>query len=108
MTFPQSDRVVYAEDILQQVVCALKFPPILSIGAEPPSSFQERIRTTYPLYERHANVGMPPEIESLLEKSPIKPPPSVAHIFRTEDGSRSITLTADTIAVTEEAYSQWE
>jgi uncharacterized protein (TIGR04255 family) len=107
MTFPKSDRVVYAVDTLDQVICQLRFPPILAIGSEPPSAFQERVRHEYPLYERTESIPAAPEIANLLAQLPVKPPQTVSHQFSTADAARTITLTAEFLAVTETRYDEW-
>ena len=48
MPFPEVERVIYARNPLDQVVCQLRFPPILKIDAEIPAGFQDRVREDYP------------------------------------------------------------
>lgn len=109
MTFPQSERVVFGVNTLSEVTCQLQFPPILSIGAEAPTAFQERIRSAYPLYEREQAIGVPPEIAGLLQQVPnVQPPQDVLHRFYTEDRTRFITLASQFVALTEKSYTQWE
>ena len=57
MPFPETDRVIYAHNPLEQVICQFRFPPILRIDSELPAQFQDRIRHEFP---------------SLIEKSGLK------------------------------------
>src|SRR4051794_35988880 len=50
MAFPDAPRVLYEINPLDEVVCQLKFPPVLRIDAEMPVGFQEAIRAQFPLY----------------------------------------------------------
>ncbi len=52
MPFPESERVVYGENPLVEVICQLKFPPILDISTAEPAAFQNKVRKLYPLYEK--------------------------------------------------------
>ena len=43
--FSTEERCVYEKNQLEQVICQLRFPEILAIGAEAPVAFQEAIRS---------------------------------------------------------------
>jgi uncharacterized protein (TIGR04255 family) len=107
MTFPESERVVYAVHTLTQVVCQLNFPPILSISAEPPAALQDLLRPNYPLYETVEPVGAPPEIAALMARLPLQIGQSVQHRFSTADGKRSITVGPRMLAISETDYDAW-
>ena len=51
--FSECERVNYAKAQLAEVICQLRFPTILRIGASEPAEFQERIREDYPRYSRN-------------------------------------------------------
>jgi hypothetical protein len=42
--FPESERIIYAKNPLESVICQLRFPAILKISSEPPVEFQETLR----------------------------------------------------------------
>jgi uncharacterized protein (TIGR04255 family) len=108
MIFPESDRVVYGVDTIAEVICQLQFPQIWAIASDPPTSFQEAIREEYPLYERQAGFDAPPQIAEMLSQLQVGPPgESVRHHFSTPDSKRSITLTAQFVAVSERSYTEW-
>ena len=50
MLFPPTQRVIYHENPLVEVVCQFRFPTILKIDAEIPVAFQEAVRSTFPDY----------------------------------------------------------
>jgi len=112
--FPLTDRAVYANNPLEEVICQLRFPPILKIGVEPPAAFQERIRKRYPLYEHDAGGApeIPRTIANLLEElrvpNPIVGFTTPRHKFSTADDKRSVVLTNDFLALTEKGYERWE
>jgi uncharacterized protein (TIGR04255 family) len=108
MTFPASDRVVYAANTLAEVACQLNFPPVLAIGVETPVALQERLRGTYPLYEAlHPFGGMPAQIANLVQQMPNAPNQGMQHRFTTADGSGSVTVGPQLLAITTTAYKEW-
>jgi uncharacterized protein (TIGR04255 family) len=114
MTFPESPRVVYEQDTLSRVVCALNFPPILSIGSEMPAALQEALRTEYPLYEARPTggqlqlAGAPPGLADLLGQFPLgQGQMALQHRFTTEDESRSVVVGPRLLAVEDTEYEQW-
>lgn len=107
MSFPESTRVVYEITPLKEVICQVRFPPILAIGATDPADFQERIRSTYPYYDRVEEV--PPEVAVLAKQLGIKPQKSDdVHVFKTEDDNRSIHLANDRLSIIDSSYKRWE
>jgi uncharacterized protein (TIGR04255 family) len=113
MSFPSSPRVVYRRNPLVQVICQLRFPTILEIGTEDPADFQKLIRQKYPLYNRQADSSpvssrIPKEIGELMGRFGIAIGGPGTHKFTTEDETRSISLTTEFVAITEDAYVRWE
>jgi len=113
MPFPETPRVVYQNNPLEEVVCQLRFPAILQISSVDPAGFQNRIRERYPLYTRQEEVGFPKEIpkeiaEMLTHLPFLKPGEDIVHKFLTEDSARLISLTRGFLAITERKYTRWE
>ena len=50
MLYSDSPRVHYNKPQLAEVICQLRFPAILSIGAREPVDFQDAIRSMFPRY----------------------------------------------------------
>ncbi len=106
MPFPDSPRVLFRNNPLEEVICQLRFPPILAIAAEVPSAFQERVRYLYPLYEREDTAALfPKELMPIVSQLPSV---GVTHKFIAEDRARFMSIAQDFIALTEFKYSRWE
>ena len=48
LCFPSSEDVRLKNAPLAEVICQVRFPPVLRIGSEQPADFQERIRGRFP------------------------------------------------------------
>jgi uncharacterized protein (TIGR04255 family) len=109
MIFPESRRVVFRQNPLEEVISQLRFPTTLAIISELPTAFQERIRQRYPIYARADPLaGQPPELSALLARLPLGvQQDAVIHNFGTADGTRTATLTPTSIALTERNYTDW-
>lgn len=112
MAFPEAKRVIFKQNPLREVICQLRFPTILEIGAEPPVRFQNNIRSTYPLYSLERPLqNLPPEISSILEQLRVPLPTQhqiLTHKFATAEGTRFISLNPEFVAFTERKYQRWE
>ena len=115
MLFPESDRVVYNENPLVEVICQFRFPIILRIREGKLAEFQDEIRKDYPVYtEQEPLVGvpqqLPKEFAAIIEhiNIPMMPPGLIARRFSTNDSQRFISLSDQFIALAEEKYEQWE
>lgn len=108
--FPEAPRVVYERNPLSEVICQLRFPPILKVQASSPAAFQDRIRNLFPEFEQeqHSPLGsfLPPE---LVQAGLSLPEVSLVHRFLSDDRSSwSATLANDFLAVATRAYRKWE
>lgn len=107
MLFPESDRVVYSKTPLLQVICQLRFPPILDIGASDPAQYQNLVRQDFPLYEKRAAVSQ--HAASVFQKMSMPLPASATiHVFKSDDGHREINLSNETLAIADTRYARWE
>jgi uncharacterized protein (TIGR04255 family) len=110
MVFPVSERVVYNKNPLTQVICQLRFPPILTILAKEPADFQEKVRSAgYPFYQKTV-AAVPQEIARVLGQLSIPgaPPASPVHKFLGEDRTSEINLTQEVLAVATTKYLRWQ
>jgi uncharacterized protein (TIGR04255 family) len=113
MPFPEKSRVIFRNNPLEQVICQLRFPPILKIDAEIPADFQERIRHQFPIFSESTELSVgqfekdtptPPEIfQNMIKPSEIK-----NYAFSSEDKIWRINLTRTFIALTSKKYERWE
>ena len=109
MAFPKSDRIIFANNPLQQVICQLQFPEILKIASELPSNFQDRIRAQYPYYEEeNLPGGISKIVEQLSNIGSLKIPEGPNHKFTSEDKKKHVNLTQSFIALTDNDYESWE
>ena len=116
MSLPPAKRVIYKKNPLTQVLCELKFMPILAIDANDKSlaDFQDRIRSDFPLYQAlpfhpsnvsvFGNFQMPGVLVNSL--SGVQNP--VCHMFVKEDGLCQIDLKRDSIIFATRKYERWE
>jgi len=110
---PDSPRVVYAKNPLVEVICQVRFPPILKIAAEPPAAFQEKIRAEYPLLtEKQPDAielppGVPPVVAQVLRSS-LPKGKLAGYEFSSADEQWKVTLTRDFLALSTSAYRRWE
>lgn len=115
MPFPDSPRVIYNKNPLEQVICQLRFPPILRIDTELPARFQEAIRHEYPLFEEKYE-GMPEIPAEVADQLPADflRLPGIGGIerrsyqFRTLDEQWTFSLTREFIALATGHYRRWE
>ena len=107
MSFPESERVLYDRNPLAEVICQLRFPPILRIDSDV-ADFQEAIRGEYPLYaEEQVSVpGVPPEIAEMIKGA--MPGPKPAKKFGSADGRWTVALTREFVALQTSDYVRWE
>jgi uncharacterized protein (TIGR04255 family) len=111
MAFPDVPRVIYENNPLPEVICQLRFPPILKIDTEPPAAFQEQIRADYPFYEPKSPLRLPAGLPSNLAQMLIADLPLgglKSHDFDSKDHAWSLNLTREFLALTCRAYERWE
>ncbi len=115
MPFPEFPRVVYQKNPLQQVICQLRFAPILRIDSESPTKFQESIRRDYPLLRenREGELQVPTE---LLNNLPIDLKPLLGpfnkqrkeYSFASLDEQWVVGLSRESISLVTTQYRRWE
>jgi uncharacterized protein (TIGR04255 family) len=108
MTFPASERVIYSTNPLEEVICQLRFPPILRIDSDV-TDFQEAIRAEYPFYseEQLALPGLPPQILELMKAAPASGP-KPAKRFGSADERWTVSITREFVALQTTQYTRWE
>lgn len=113
MSFPEYTRVRYSKSSLVEVICQVRFAPILRIDARIPDMYQDAIRSMFPLFEeiREGSLvpgdiekDIPREIRQLLPGLDTKR----MYDFKSMDGNWTIRLSRDFIALTATKYTLWE
>ncbi len=111
MPFPESERVIFNHNPLEEVICQLQFPTILRIERELPSEYQESLRQDYPIYTESRPDA--PEFQlgeagsgggqavRLISRTP-------SHAFHTEQKDWTITLAKEFIAISTRCYGEWD
>jgi uncharacterized protein (TIGR04255 family) len=110
---PASQRVVYERNPLIEVICQVRFPPVLRIVAEPPAEFQERIRGEYPLMNEKwpDAIELPQGIPALVAdvvKNALPKGKLVGYDFASADEKWKVSLTREFLALTTTTYRRWE
>jgi uncharacterized protein (TIGR04255 family) len=113
MTFPDSERVVYGQNPLAEVVAQLRFPPILKIDSEPPAAFQDAIRMHYPEYSDAAPApalpdNLPPQILNMIKGFAPSQSGGRQHQFSSEERDWQVTLTRQSLELRTTSYRRWE
>ena len=109
MLYADNPRVHYDRPQLAEVICQLRFPAILSIGAKEPAEFQEAVRTIFPRYAAKREQPAP-KITGLgtpnarLEQAQ----PITNYNFISADGKWKLNLTQSFIALSTLRYQRWE
>ncbi|MCI0485873.1 MAG: TIGR04255 family protein [Blastocatellia bacterium] len=114
MPFPKVERVLYKRNPLDQVICQLRFPPILRIDAEIPANFQDKVRTLFPnfLETSQWNVEVSPNLKGQIPfdivQQVLQSSGNKNYEFSSEDGQWKINLTRNFVALTTKKYERWE
>ncbi len=108
MLFSDRQRTHYANTQLREVICQLRFPPILSLGAKEPVEFQEAVRHAFPRYA--VKQDQPPVKVTVTNGVPQveKAAPITNYHFISADNKWKLNLTRDFISLSTLAYDNWE
>ena len=101
--FSMEPRCIYEKNQLGEVICQLRFPDILTIGANAPAEFQEAIRADYP---RYSAIKEPQVVRPGTAQAPAQI--SLNHQFVSADGVWRINLTSKFISLACCRYTRWE
>ncbi len=114
MPFPEVERVIYGRNPLEEVVCQLRFPPVLKIDSELPAEFQERIRKKFVDFSETINLQLevPASLQSqipveLVERL-VPQLDAKNYQFSSSDKNWQINLTRYFLALTARNYQRRE
>lgn len=104
--FPDKPEIPLANPPLAEVVCQVRYPPILRIAKENPSELQERIRHRFPGFgvEQPFKLQIP-GLGSVGEPSAELPPRLFR--FKSTDEQTTASLAIDFCALSTNKYSHW-
>ena len=106
--FSQEERCLYRSNQLSEVICQLRFPEILSIGAKLPVEFQEAIREEYPQYSARKEAAAPNITGTPGNMSLENQPATINYQFMSADGIWRVNLTSKFISLACTRYTRWE
>ena len=106
--FSHEPRCLYHANQLAEVICQLRFPEILSIGANLPVDFQEAIRDEFPRYSSRQEAPAPRLTGTPGNFSVQNQPSVVNYQFVSADGVWKVNLTSKFISLSCSRYSRWE
>lgn len=104
--FPRADEIRLANPPLAEVVCQVRFPPILRIAKEEPVDLQERVRRRFPQLdlEHKMRVKVPAPGSEASPEATLSPR---IYRFKNEEEDAFISLAPDFYALTSHNYSHW-
>ena len=112
MIFPDVKRVIYGNNPLAEVVCQLRFQPILRIDTDVPVNFQERIQENYPNYSEETDLmfRIPSEAKLPVDIAgqTIKSMGIKNYSFSSDDGFWKVNLTRTFLSLSTKRYKKWE
>lgn len=106
--FSNEPHCEYRNAPVEEVICQLRFPEILTIGANLPVEFQEAIRAEFPRYSARKEApapkisGTPGNMK--LENQPL----TINYQFTDADGLWKVNLTSKFISISSHDYHNWE
>lgn len=107
--FGSEDRYQYMAPPVIEVICQLRFPAILSISAQEPAAFQERIRGEYPIYAARQDQIAPRVVNANTPNPTLETQKPVTNYnFLSEDKRWKVNLTSGFIALSTVSYRRWE
>ena len=106
--FSKEERCVYRSNQLGEVICQLRFPEILTIGANSPVDFQEAIRDEYPQYSVRKESAAPKITGTPGNLTLENQPQTLNYQFVSADGLWRVNLTSKFISLACARYTCWE
>ena len=107
--FENVSRTRYEKSPLVEVICQLRFPPILASGANEPAAVPEAVPSAFPRYLVRQDQPAP-KMTGLGTPNPTLQPqkPVVNYNFLSADGTWRLNLTNHFLALTCQRYPGWE
>ncbi len=106
--FSHEPHCHYRKAPVAEVICQLRFPEILAIGAKDPVDFQEAIRADFPQFSRRMEAPAPRLVGAPGNLTLKNQPPVTNYQFASADGMWRVNLTSKFISLTCASYPCWE
>jgi uncharacterized protein (TIGR04255 family) len=106
MPFTEAKRIIYEKNILDRVVCQLKFPPNLKIDKEIPSDFQNAISNIFTELEVKNETVLSTNVAN--NSFNFSQSQNKNYEFLSKDGNWKVNLTRTFTALSTTEYSKWE
>lgn len=106
--FSHEPHCHYRKAPAAEVICQLRFPEILAIGAKDPVDFQEAIRSDFPQFFRRMEAPAPRLVGAPGNLTLENQPPVTNYQFASADGMWRVNLTGKFISLTCSGYPCWE
>ncbi len=106
--FSQEARCHYRNNQIGEVICQLRFPEILTIAANIPAQFQERIRDDFPQYSVRKEAPAPKITGTPGNFTLENQPQTINYQFASADGVWRVNLTSRFISLSCSRYTCWE
>ncbi len=106
--FSTENRCIYSKNQITEVICQLRFPEILTIGANLPVDFQEAIREEFPRYSARQETPAPKLSGTPGHLQLENQPPVTNYQFVSADGVWRVNLTSRFISLACCRYTSWE
>ena len=103
LKFPELEDVSLGNSPLKQVICQVRFAPLLRLAESLPAAFQEALRPNFPAFGviRAAEVN----VQGMAVSVPPNAPPE--YVFTSADGKTEAHLGVDFVSLLSLAYSTW-
>lgn len=107
LRFPATEDLRLEHSPLTNVLCQVRFPPILSIARGQPVMFQEAIRHRFPEMEVDQNISVRVSMEGAHQGSRNAEVAARGFQFSTPDGSSTATLSPESYSLLTSKYTVW-
>lgn len=106
--FSTEERCLLKKNQLSEVICQLRFPDILAIGANQPVAFQEAIRDAYPQFAVRQETPAPRITGAPGNMTLENRPAAINYQFASADGVWRVNLGNNFISLSCTRYTCWE
>jgi uncharacterized protein (TIGR04255 family) len=109
--FPETPRVIYQRNPLDEVVCQLRFPAIDRIEAEPPTLFRDRLGERFPHFTERVALPLPTDMPAAFReqiRTRVVGGRLKTHEAESADERWAITLERDGLSLACQEYERWE